>query len=128
MLFRSWAGPAASSVETLLIVDAELFGTDHIMPQRPKIEFGDSIQEQPRVLAETADVLGRAVAASTATRVRTAHPDWNNDQVQEEVILIRQEQGAPADPTTIGPVDVIGDTAADDGTSDGPADQQPATT
>lgn len=97
-----WRPALAQLVEALLAVDQYAFGGGAV-PQRPTVEFQDSVQEDPLSLANTADVLRRAQAASTDTLVRMAHPEWDDDQVAAEVDRIRQEQGmAVPDPMQTG--------------------------
>jgi hypothetical protein len=97
-----WRPALAHAVEALLAVDKAVFGGS-IVPQRPNVEFEDSVQEDPLALANTVDVLRRAQAASTDTLVRMAHPEWDDTLVQEEVARIQQEQGmAVEDPMQAG--------------------------
>ncbi|MFF5984413.1 phage portal protein [Streptomyces olindensis] len=87
-----WRAGLADAVHALLAIDQEVFRSG-VTPQPPTIEFEDSVQEDPLSLANTADVLRRAQAASTDTLVRMQHPEWNDTQVQTEVDRIQQEQG-----------------------------------
>ncbi|MFG3090673.1 phage portal protein [Streptomyces antibioticus] len=91
-----------NAIEALLAVDRHVFGTK-VVPQRPGIEFYDSVQEDPLSLANTADVLKRAQAASTETLVRMVHPEWDKDQVAAETARIQAETGqAVEDPMQAG--------------------------
>ncbi|WP_445524792.1 phage portal protein [Streptomyces cyslabdanicus] len=97
-----WRPALAHAVEALLTVDQEVFRTGSI-PQRPTIEFQDSVQEDPLSLANTAEVLRRAWAASTDTLVQMTHPEWDDTMVAAEVERIHQEQGmAVEDPMQAG--------------------------
>ncbi|WP_394425445.1 hypothetical protein [Streptomyces sp. SGAir0957] len=87
-----WRPALAHAVEALLAVDAYVFGGG-IRPQRPTVEFEDSVQEDPLSLANTADVLRRAQAASTDTLVRMGHPEWDEAMVAAEVARINAESG-----------------------------------
>lgn len=92
----------ARLVEKLLSIDAAVF-SGKATPARPRVTFGDAVQESPLLLAQTAQALEVAQAASTETKVRTVHPDWTDDQVADEVERIKTERGAPVgDPFTIG--------------------------
>ncbi|WEH40789.1 phage portal protein [Streptomyces sp. AM 2-1-1] len=92
----------ANALHALLAVDQYVFGTRG-EPQRPNIEFQDSVQEDPLALANTAEVLRRANAASTDTLVRMAHPEWDKAMVDAEVQRIHQESGmAVPDPMQSG--------------------------
>ena len=94
--------PAISDVlEKLLAVDAAVFGTAGVKPERPDVEFPDGVQESLLSLAQTMQALRTAEAASTDTLVRMLHPEWDDTQVTEEVALIMGEQPAPLpDPTS----------------------------
>ncbi|MFC7869640.1 phage portal protein [[Kitasatospora] papulosa] len=92
----------ANALHALLAVDQYVFGTKG-EPQRPNIEFQDGVQEDPLALATTAEMLGRAYAASTATLVRMVHPEWDDPMVAAEVARIHQEKGmAVPDPMQSG--------------------------
>ncbi|MBQ0827702.1 phage portal protein [Streptomyces tagetis] len=91
-----------NATHALLAVDQYVFGSK-VVPQRPGIEFYDSVQEDPLSLANTADVLKRAQAASTETLVRMVHPEWNDTRVQAETKKILAETGqAVEDPMQAG--------------------------
>lgn len=97
-----WRPGLGNAIEALLAVDHQVFGSS-VVPQRPGIEFEDSVQEDPLSLANTVDVLRRAQAASTDTIVRMAHPEWDDQQVTTEVALIQAESGtAVEDPMQSG--------------------------
>ncbi|MFE6103193.1 phage portal protein [Streptomyces laurentii] len=99
-----WRPALAQLVEALLAVDQQAFGGS-IKPQRPTVEFGDSVQEDPLTLANTSDVLRRAQAASTDTLVRMVHPEWDDAQVAAEVQRIQVEAGtAVPDPFQTGDI------------------------
>ncbi|CAM5367396.1 phage portal protein [Streptomyces californicus] len=74
----------ANAVHALLAVDQYVFGTKGV-PTRPNVEFQDGVQEDPLALANTADILRRANAASTDTLVRMTHPEWDDPMVAAEV-------------------------------------------
>lgn len=81
----------ATIAETLLMVDALIIKTRGVEPARPLVEFPAAVQESPRVIAETVDLLKRAEAASVETRVRLVNPDWQDQQVSDEVRKILDE-------------------------------------
>jgi hypothetical protein len=88
-----WRPALADILFALMEIDATVFHSG-ITPERPDIEFGDGVSEDPQALAQTAQLLRAAEAASTATLVAMVHPDWEDDQVQEEVAAIEAEQSA----------------------------------
>jgi hypothetical protein len=91
----------AQAVEALLAVDAVHFRSG-VTPERPTVEFGDRVSETPASLAQTAQLLRAAEAASTETLVAMVHPDWDEPQVTEEVERIKGES-APVELTPPGP-------------------------
>lgn len=97
-----WRPGLAHAVEALLAVDQAVFG-GALVPQRPTVEFEDSVQEDPLSLANTAETLRRAQAASTDTLVRMTHPEWDDTMVTAEVRRIQAESGmAVSDPMQTG--------------------------
>jgi A118 family predicted phage portal protein len=95
----------ADIVETLLILEAtDLFpGIDSVEPERPDVVFQDSVQDDIKTLAETAELLRRAEAASVETLVALVHPDWGETEQKAEVDRIMKQSGvATADPTLTG--------------------------
>lgn len=82
----------ADVLESMLIIDAELFSSG-ITPMRPDVTFGDPAGSDVRETAQTLQLLTAAQAASTETRVRMLHPEWDDPQVMAEVKLIMDEQG-----------------------------------
>lgn len=87
-------------LEKLLAVDAAIFNTS-IKVLRPDIEFPDGVQDSLLSLAQTAQALRTAEAASTDTLVRLVHPEWDDKQIGSEVTRILAENALPpmADPT-----------------------------
>ncbi|MFE9645307.1 phage portal protein [Streptomyces sp. NPDC006365] len=97
-----WGPGIADIVEALLAVEAGArFRVPGLEVDRPQVEFQDSVSDSPKELAETAELLKRAEAASRETLVRMVHPDWQDDQVATEVARI-EEESALADPVLTG--------------------------
>lgn len=86
-----WRQGLGDAIEALLAIDATLFNSG-VEAVRPDMEFGDTVSEDPQSLAQTAQLLRAAEAASTETVVQMVHPDWDEDQVAEEVQKIQDEQ------------------------------------
>ncbi|MGW9041240.1 phage portal protein [Streptomyces lydicus] len=95
-----WRHPLADMTHVLLQLDAVQFG-NRITPVRPRVEFGDGVAESPQSTATTLDLLNRAGAVSTATKVQILHPDWDDTAVRAEVDAILAETGAAA-PDPVG--------------------------
>ncbi len=105
----------AQIVHKLLLVDADVFGAK-ITPSRPQVEFPDGVQESMLTLAQTAQALRAAEAASTGVLVRMLHPEWDDEQADAEVAAIAAEQAAatpPALPDPTSPTLIAG--AVDNG-------------
>lgn len=81
----------AEALETLLAIDRAVFRSG-VTPVKPDLDFGDYVAESMNDRAQTAQLLAAAEAASTETRVQLVHPDWDGDQVKEEVARIRADQ------------------------------------
>lgn len=99
------AAGIADAVEVLLMLEASaLFpGVAGVPVERPDVVFADSVQDDIRTLAETAELLRRAEAASTDTLVRLTNPDLKDEEVAAEVARIRNEVSPPmADPVLTG--------------------------
>lgn len=98
----SWWRSAVSNVlYRMMLIDKEFFGqsTEAI---RPTVDISDSIIDNPLELAQTALALNTALAASIETRVRIVNPDWNEAEVDAEVIRIQNEQEAAKPPPSAG--------------------------
>ncbi|MEG2623999.1 MAG: phage portal protein, partial [Clostridia bacterium] len=91
-----WWHALLDITRALLAVDAQVFHqggtTDDIT-----VAFADNTQPDTQTIADTLDKLERAGAASTRTKVRMLHPDWDDDGVAEEAALIREERGLTGD-------------------------------
>lgn len=59
----------------------------------PNVSFSDGITNNLSELAMSVKMISDAQAASTATKVRLLHPEWEEDQVQEEATKIIEENG-----------------------------------
>ncbi|MDR7385221.1 phage portal protein [Promicromonospora iranensis] len=90
-------------VRKMLDVDTAVFSTPELDGTELRASFADTVQDSALVMAQTVQALETARAASTETKVRMMHPDWEPEMVKAEVALILSETGAPlADPFAIG--------------------------
>lgn len=87
-----WKPGLGDIVQAALLLDRAL-GFSTVEAERPLIEFGDSVSEDPKTLAETIELLARAQAVSTETKVRMRNPDWDDTAVREETERILKETG-----------------------------------
>ena len=76
-----------------LAVKRSVFNDTTLSPERPDCEFPDAIVPDPLELANTAQALAQADAASKETLVRMIHPDWTDAEVKAEVRMIYAELG-----------------------------------
>ncbi|MXM68290.1 phage portal protein [Streptomyces sp. HUCO-GS316] len=95
-----WRHGIADMCHVMLQLDAALFGSK-VPPARPRVEFGDGVAESAEQTATTLDLLNRAGAVSTATKVKILNPRWDDTAVQTEVAAILAETGAAA-PDPVG--------------------------
>jgi A118 family predicted phage portal protein len=112
---RLWRPAIAQVVEKLLAVDQALFGTP-VKPQAPDVLFPDGVQESPLSIAQTVQALRAADAASDKVIVGMVHPDWDEDDVEEEVGLIMAARAAAMPAALPDPM-----YAHEDGMTDGTA-------
>ncbi len=99
----AWRPGLADAVRALLAMDADLYTSGVDWQLHPSIEFRDGVQDDLLTLANTANVLAQAEAASTEARVAIVHPDWTEDQRADEVRRILAESGrAVTDPAALG--------------------------
>jgi hypothetical protein len=121
-----YQGPEiADHQETLLMLDAVVFKSG-VIPERPDLEFGDSVSEDPKSTAETVNLLHQAEAASIESRVRRANPEWDIEQVEQEVQKIKDEQGSMVgDPLAVRPFGAEQDPGEED--PDTPPDNEQLT-
>ncbi|GAA0638162.1 hypothetical protein GCM10010174_70010 [Kutzneria viridogrisea] len=102
-----WRPELAEILETLQLVDATQFGSG-ITAEEPDVEWPDAATQDPESMARTLQLLQAAEAASTRTKVQMLHPDWDEQQIDDEVAAIRDEQGA----STADPIEVASQIAA----------------
>ncbi|MFB6618218.1 phage portal protein [Streptomyces sp. NPDC085524] len=88
-----WRHGIAEMTHVMLQLDAGLFGRP-ITPSRPRVEFRDGVAESEQSTATTLDLLSRAGAVSTGTKIKILHPDWDDAQVEAERLAILAETGA----------------------------------
>lgn len=98
---RYWAPEVADVVQAMLAIDAEFFD-GKVEPFRPRVDFDEGVVEDPKVTAETIELLNRAEAISIETRVRMAQPELGPEEVAAEVARIRAETGQMVDDPTGG--------------------------
>lgn len=94
---RLWRMGLSRMAEILLTLDQVQFGTP-VTPQPVNVDFAPAITESRDERAQTAKLLNDAEAASTETKVRLVHPDWDDEQVRNEVDAIESSTAPPDSP------------------------------
>lgn len=97
---RYWRPAIEHVAEAILVIDREVFDSK-VTPVRPRLAWPDAEQD-PHRIAETAELLRRAQAASTETLVRLAQPHLEGDDLAAEVARVRAEAGTAVDDPTGG--------------------------
>ncbi|UUN29436.1 phage portal protein [Streptomyces sp. FIT100] len=97
---RYWRRAIADILRVLLAVDRAQFGGKTV-DERPVVDIGDGVAEDPGSTAQTLSLLAQAQAVSTDTKVRLLHPDWDDTAVAAEVARILDETGQAA-PDPVG--------------------------
>lgn len=87
-----------------LAMDAIIWNTGVPSDVDVSVDFVDTTQADPKVLAETSNLLFQAQAASAKTRVALQHPDWDQTAIDAEAAAILSEFGVSVpDPTSFRP-------------------------
>lgn len=94
---RYWKPELGNLAAALLATDRRVYSSRVDPDADLSVLFADSVSEDPRQLAETAELLFRADSASVETRVRYLHKDWTDDQVRAEVQAILDQRGPVID-------------------------------
>lgn len=89
-----WCPKLQDIIYGLMTIERTYFGNKLITPERPEIQFIDTIAPSMMEMAQTAALLETANAASMQVKVQLVHPDWTPKQVDDEVALIFAETGA----------------------------------
>lgn len=108
---RHWQPAIRELVAKMLAIDVAMgqlardageqaFATPDVDPSLVRVEFPQP-QQAPAELAQTVALLNQAQAISTQMKVRMAHPDWDDQQVQDEVTRIQGEYSL-TDPAALG--------------------------
>lgn len=89
-----WRPGIQDIIYGLMTIERTYFGNTLITPERPDVEFIETIGPDITQLAQTAATLAEAEAASKQVIVQLVHPDWTPEKVDEEVTRIFSETGA----------------------------------
>lgn len=99
---RNWQPKLVELLTKMLAVDVAMQWADEkVDPDLVDVSFPQPAQT-PLELANMIDVLNRAGAISTWMKVATAHPDWNDGQVEKEIERIREDNPDLVNPEAFG--------------------------
>lgn len=91
-----WLPALRHMTRVLLALGNDQFGWAVPLDEPPTVRLADAVQPTLRERSEAAAMLRTAEAASTQTLVQIVHPDWDDEQVSDEVARILEERGVPA--------------------------------
>lgn len=89
---RYWQAAVAWACEALLVIDRDVFGRTDVTPGAVDIEW-PAEPSAPLAEAQTIQALRQAEAISVESAVKQLHPDWSDEDVDEEVAAIMAESG-----------------------------------
>lgn len=94
-----WEPALKGIVKAMLTIYNAFLGGELNNELEVNVEFMDSVSNNLTEVANSVKTLSDAKAISTDTKVRMVHPEWTNNQVQEEVerILNDEQAGMPMD-------------------------------
>ncbi|WP_222871944.1 hypothetical protein [Nonomuraea sp. PA05] len=104
----------ADGIEMLLELTAAMFPQQAVEVEKPTITLADSVSPDLLQLAQTAELMRRAEAASDDTLVRLLHSDWDEDQVAEEVQKIADARPKPMEDPFALPGEMTGPEGEED--------------
>jgi len=105
--WRLWRPALQDALAKLLTVDRALF-SNNTVPDGVDIDasIADAVQESMLSLAQTVQALRAAEAASDEVIVGMLHPDWDDEQIKDEIALIKAQKPEPLpDPMFMNPGD-----------------------
>lgn len=91
---------AEQLLEGLLKIDAAYFASG-VTPLPVRMVAPPALNVDIAALAATVNLMKQAEASSIRVRVKTLHPDWDNDEIDAEVEAIQAESSV-VDPLTFG--------------------------
>lgn len=90
---KYWQTPLETILTSLVHLDANLYPkSGSHMEDRVVVVFADSMGSDVSTVAQTLIDLTNAASASTITKLRMLHPDWDEQQITEEIARMRDEK------------------------------------
>lgn len=92
-------GPLARIIRAALEIDVAQFRKAGVKADAlPTLEWPDGVAVDPMQSAQTLQLLAAAEAASIRERVRRLNPDWEDADIDKEVVRIKEDMQAAAPP------------------------------
>lgn len=88
-----WSRPLQEILERYMELDASMFKGPY-KGQEVRVDFADSVEQDPKDVAQTIQLLDAAGAISLEFKVRMQHPDWPTEEVIAEVKRIQDDKAA----------------------------------
>lgn len=86
-----WRPPLARLTKAALQVDKLHYGSDSgDVSELPNIEWPDGVQVDIQTTSQVVQMLDAAGAVSLRTKVTMVHPQWDADQIEEEMEAIKE--------------------------------------
>lgn len=93
-----WRPPLARLSLAALQMDKFWFGSDSgDVSEQPNMEWPDGVQTDMETTSKIVQMLDAAKAVSLRTKVQMVHPQWDKDQVEEEMELIEGDGAVEVD-------------------------------
>lgn len=99
---RYWNPVVPEVAFQLACIEADVFDRGDTPVAVPRLVWPDLDGTDLGDLAATVEVINRAAAASTETKVRMLHPDWEPQEIADEATKIRADEGLGVDDPTGG--------------------------
>jgi len=121
-----WQAEASELAFTAMLLDAKVNGgSDFGITKAPEMKFPVRADQDPVQLSTAISNLRLAKAISTPESVRMFHPNWSNDEVDDEVALIEKEAKAEAEAQQPVMLDTPGDFVGGKPAAEDPAEDDP---
>lgn len=91
--WRYWATALEDLLHMLLYIDNVFLKNKTPFDLRPSVAISDSADRDIMVLAETMKALHDAQSISLDTKIRMLHPEWDEEQIQAEIEMVKEEFG-----------------------------------
>lgn len=85
--------PLEEILRLILEVDNRYFNSNINPEYKIRVEFADTIQDDPSEISESIRNIEQAQAMSIEQKVRYLHPSWSDSEIMREVEKIREEKG-----------------------------------